>query len=422
MATRKRREKKSSSGGKYIILCLIGVIAILAVACGFFYANSSTKKDVGDSKDGAPAKEISLLNESIEAQRLVDTILLQKDNWQLIENDHGKKNVEVEESGAKVQIQQRNLAVGIPNSTSLTGAGEWLREKVEANGLAYISGRMTKYRKWDAFEAQVGIKVKAGSGTKEFMTDTIIFFHNSNLKKKDKDVKDLPEEPEAEVRHYKGKIAIVIDDCGADMSAVRTLLNTGLPFSYAILPDKDFSSDVLEMVKSRGRVPLLHLPMEPLSKGAMSEGSRTVLVDQGAAAQKALVRKHLNSLPGVVGVNNHQGSRATADRATMKNVLSVLKSQGMFFLDSRTNSASVARDMARKLGVKTARNDIFLDNSTNVEEIRRQVYKAFAMAEKNGSAIAICHARPNTAKCWQKYAEEFKKTGITFVPVTELLY
>ena len=57
-----------------------------------------------------------------------------------------------------------------------------------------------------------------------------------------------------------------------------------------------------------------------------------------------------------------------------------------------------------------------------MEDIRKQVYKAFAMAEKNGSAIAICHARPNTAKCWQMYGEEFKKSGITFVSVNKLLY
>ena len=419
MATRRRKE---SSGGKYIVLCLIGIIAILAVACGMFYASDRSKKDVGDSKDNAPAKEVNLLDESIEAQRLVDNILLQKDNWQLIENDHGKKNVEVEESGAKVQINQRNLAVGVPNSTSVTGAGEWLKNKVEAAGLSYISGRMTKYKNWDAFRAEVGISVKAGSGTKSFVTDTIIFFHNGNLKKRDKDVKDLPEEPAEEARQFEGKIAIIIDDCGADMTAVRTLLNTGLPFSYAILPNKEYSSDVLEMVKSKGRVPLLHLPMEPLSRSAMSEGSRTVMTSSSASAQQALVRKHLDSLPGVVGVNNHQGSKATADKATMKAVLQVLKKEKLFFVDSRTNSASVARDMSKQMGVPTARNDIFLDNSSNVEDIRKQIYKAFAMAEKNGSAIAICHARPNTAKCWKMYAEEFKKTGITFVPVNKLLY
>lgn len=417
-----RRRRKQSSGGRYIVLCLVGIIAILAVACGLFYASGRSKKDVGDARDAAPEREVNLLDESIEAQRLVDNILLQKDNWQLIENDHGKKNVSVEESGAKVQINQRVLAVGVPNSTSVSGAGEWLKQKAEGAGLAYISGRMTKYKSWDAFKAQVGIKVKAGAGSKNFLTDTVIFFHNSNLKKEDRDVKNLPEEPEEEARRYEGKLAIIIDDCGADMAAVRTLLNTELPFSYAILPQKEFSSDVLAMVKSKGRVPLLHLPMEPLNKKDLSESGRTVLTSSSASAQQALVRKHLASLPGVVGVNNHQGSRATADRKTMQAVLRVLREEKLFFVDSRTNSASIARDVAKEMGVRTARNDIFLDNSSDVEAIRKQIYKACAMAEKNGSAIAICHARPKTVQCWQEYAGEFKKCGITFVSVDELLY
>lgn len=424
------RTQKKKSGSKYAIVILLAVVAVIAIASGLFYANSKNEKDVLDKKDGDTPQQISLLDESIEAQRLVDNILLQKNNWQLMENASGEKEVEVEESGAKVKISQRELAVGIPSSTSTTGAAAWLQEKVEGAGLVYISGKPVKYKKWDAYQAQVGISVKAGQGKKDFVVDTITFFHNDNLKKKDKDVKDLPEEEAVEnskeqqgtVRQFRGKIAIVIDDCGYDLASVHTLLDTGLPFSYAILPFKPYSSDVLELVKSRGRVPMLHLPMEPMNAAAMSEGANTVRTNLSAADKLALTRRAVNSLPGIIGVNNHQGSKATSDAATMKVVLGELRSQGLFFLDSRTTAASIACDMAQRLGVATARNDIFLDNSSNVADIRAQIYKALALAQKNGSVIAICHARTNTAKCWKLYAEEFKKTGITFVPVTELLY
>lgn len=425
-----KRTQKKKAGSKYAIVILLAVVAVIAIASGLFYANSKNEKDVMDKKDGDTPQQISLLDESIEAQRLVDNILLQKNNWQLMENDSGEKEVEVEESGAKVKISQRELAVGIPSSTSTTGAAAWLQEKVEGAGLVYISGKPVKYKKWDAYQAQVGISVKAGQGKKSFVVDTITFFHNDNLKKKDKDVKDLPEQEAIEetkeqqrtARQFRGKIAIVIDDCGYDLASVHTLLDTGLPFSYAILPFKPYSSDVLELVKSRGRVPMLHLPMEPMNAAAMSEGANTVRTNLSEADKLALTRRAVNSLPGIIGVNNHQGSKATSDTATMKVVLGELRSQGLFFVDSRTTAASVACDMAQKLGVATARNDIFLDNSSNIADIRAQIYKALALAQKNGSVIAICHARTNTAKCWKLYAEEFKKTGITFVPVTELLY
>lgn len=423
MARRKRKQKPLSKV-LYAVIGLIAVVALLAGACGLFYASSRGEKDVLDNSSKEEPKQISLLDESIEAQRLLDNILLQKDNWQLMENEHGQQEVEVEESGAQVKLNQRQLAVGIPSTTSLTGAADWLRQRVEAAGLVYIEGQPAKYKKWDAYRAEIGIKVKAGSGTKSFLTDTITFFHNSNLTKEDKDVKALPEQTvdEEQLRQYSGRVAIIIDDCGADMSTVRTLLNTGLPFSYAIIPNKAYSSDVLEMIKSKGRVPMLHLPMEPLDSSQMSEGANTVRVAMTSSQKQALVRKAISGLQGIQGVNNHQGSKATSDKATMQTVLQELKKQGLFFVDSRTTSASVARDLAQNMGVPTARNDIFLDNSTDVEEIRRQIYKAFALAEKNGSVIAICHARVNTARCWQKYTAEFKKSGVEFVPVTELLY
>ena len=396
--TKDKKEEKKSSGGKIIIMGLLAVIALLAMACGFFYANDRSKKDVGDIDNSKEKQEISLLDESIEAGRLLDNILLQKNNWQLIENEHGEKEVKVEDSGSTVKINQRELAVGLPTSTSLTGAGEWLKEKVEDAGLVYISGKMTKYKKWDAYQAEVGIKVKAGKGSKSFKTDTVIFFHNSNLKKKDKDVKNLPDEKvedeAAPARQFKGRIAIIIDDCGYDLA----------------------------LVKSRGRTAMLHLPMEPMDASSMSNTEATIRVGDSEAQKRAVVRKALASLPGVSGVNNHQGSRATADSATMRAVLTELGQQGMFFVDSRTNSSSVAGKTARQMGVATASNDIFLDNSADQAAIRKQIYKAFAMAERNGSAIAICHARSATAACWHKYASEFKKSGITFVPVTSLLY
>ena len=188
-----KASKKKSSGSKYAVLILTAVIAIVAIGCGLFYATSNSKKDVLDKKGDEP-QTVSLLDESIEAQRLLDNILLQKNNWQLIENNHGKKDVEVEESGAKVQINQRELAVGVPSGTSLAGACDWLQTKAEQAGLVYISGKPAKYKKWDAYKAEIGIKVKAGAGSKSFVTDTVIFFHNSNLTKQDKDVKDLPEQ------------------------------------------------------------------------------------------------------------------------------------------------------------------------------------------------------------------------------------
>lgn len=416
-------KRKKSSGNHIVILAIVTILAVLAVAAGMFYAFGRSDKDVLDNKDSQEKKEISLLDESIEAQRVLDNILLRKSNWQLIEREHGENDVRVTGANTSVKIAQRQLAVGIPASTDLQAAGSWLQEKAVAAGLINISGSESKYKDWPAYKVEIGLAVKAGSGKKQFVTDTVYFFHNSNLHGEDKDVKEVSkEQTKPESKRYSGKLAIIIDDCGYDMSSVRTLLNTGLHFNFAVLPYKTYSSDVLEMIKSAGRVAMLHLPMEPMDKSAMSEGSSTICTDMSKEKILSLTRKAVNSLSGVSGVNNHQGSKATADAATMMTVLQELKNQGLFFVDSRTSSKSVARDKAVAMGVPTARNDIFLDNSSDVQAIRKQIYKAMEMAEKNGSAVAICHARPNTAKAWNMYADEIKNSGITIVPITELLY
>lgn len=416
----KNTKRKKSSGNHVVLLALVTLLAVLAVAAGMFYAFGRSEKDIMDNKDSKEKKEVSLLDESIEAQRILDNILLKKTNWQLIEREHGENDVNVAGVNTSVKIAQRQLAVGVPASTDLQAAGSWLQEKAAAAGLVSISGKDSKYKDWDAYKVEIGIAVKAGSGKKQFVTDTVYFFHNSNLHGEDKDVKKVQEKPES--RKYSGKLAVIVDDCGYDMSSVRTLLNTGLPLNFAVLPYKPYSSDVLEMIKSDGRVAMLHLPMEPVDRSAMSEGSSTICTDMSKDKILELTRKAINSLPGVSGVNNHQGSKATADSATMTTVLQELRNKDLFFVDSRTSSKSVARDKAVAMGVPTARNDIFLDNSSDVQAIRKQIYKAMDIAEKNGSAIAICHARPNTAKAWSMYAEEIKNTGIELVPITDLLY
>lgn len=416
----KNTKRKKSSGNHVVLLALVTILAVLAVAAGMFYAFGRSEKDIMDNKDSKEKKEVSLLDESIEAQRILDNILLKKTNWQLIEREHGENDVNVAGVNTSVKIAQRQLAVGVPASTDLQAAGSWLQEKAAAAGLVSISGKNSKYKDWDAYKVEIGIAVKAGSGKKQFVTDTVYFFHNSNLHGEDKDVKKVQEKPES--RKYSGKLAVIVDDCGYDMSSVRTLLNTGLPLNFAVLPYKPYSSDVLEMIKSDGRVAMLHLPMEPVDRSAMSEGSSTICTDMSKDKILELTRKAINSLPEVSGVNNHQGSKATADSATMTTVLQELRNQDLFFVDSRTSSKSVARDKAVAMGVPTARNDIFLDNSSDVQAIRKQIYKAMDIAENNGSAIAICHARPNTAKAWSMYAEEIKNTGIELVPITDLLY
>ena len=418
------RKTKSGKSSTAVIMAVIGVLAFLAISCGLFYATDGSKKDVidGGEKNDKGVKVVSLIDESIEANRMIDNILLKKDNWQLREKSHEEQELGVENSNSKVKLNHRNLLVGVPGETSLKGAGEWVKEKAEARGIVYMNGRPDLYNGYNAYRVELGIKAKAGEGTENFTTDTIWFFHNTNLAKQDKDVKNLTDKSAKEIRKYRGRLAIIVDDCGHDLDALRMLLDTKLPFSYAILPDSEYSSDALEMIKNKKKVAMLHLPMEPLDAKQMGNRKNTICVSMSDSEKKAIIKRALDKLPGVVGVNNHQGSKATQDKATMELVMKEMKARKLFFVDSKTIADTAVKETAKANGVFVARNDIFLDGSSNVEDIRMQIYKAMELAEKQHDVIAICHARPNTARAWKQYLEEFIDTDINFAPVNELLY
>jgi polysaccharide deacetylase 2 family uncharacterized protein YibQ len=80
-----------------------------------------------------------------------------------------------------------------------------------------------------------------------------------------------------------------------------------------------------------------------------------------------------------------------------------LKNKGLFFVDSATSSSSIGLQKARSMGVKAGKNVLFLDNSANVASIHEQMQEAAEVADRYGSAIVICHARPATAAAWKQY-------------------
>lgn len=410
---RRRKSKKSSV---WLTVLLIAVVLITAVAAGIYYAASRAEKDVEDTGITGPAV-IDLLEESKSAQNAVDDILLTRSNWQLTDNGRSEQK-ETQRFGAQVIWNKRELAIGVPEATELRGAADWLSGKLEGSKLKTVRMEETTYNEWDSVRIDIAISTKAGDGTKDFVTDTVYFYHNLNLDKPDKDIK----KEKTVTRSHHGKLAVIIDDCGYDVDLVQRLVNLHAPFSFAIIPYRDYSSDSLHVINGGGQVAMLHLPMEPMDASAMSEGKSTVLTSMDDKRIMQLTGEMIKSLPGISGVNNHQGSKATSDERTMRAVLKEIKRQGLFFVDSNTYAKSLGDKLAADMGVPTGRNNIFLDNSTNEDEIIKKIWQAAAIADKYGSAIAICHARPHTVNAWEQVMGEVKASGLQLVPVTEVLH
>ena len=191
------------------------------------------------------------------------------------------------------------------------------------------------------------------------------------------------------------RLAIIIDDMGGDESAAAALLKLPYPLTFSILPGQLHSAEIAGEVHRCGDQVMLHLPMQFEGSTAKAE---PVELRLGMPLNEVdrLLAQMLSTVPHAVGVNNHEGSLATANPQLMSELMEALRRRNLFFIDSRTTAATVAFNAAQRAGVRAASRKVFLDDVETRDAILQQLELAARDAERNGSAIAIGHPHPST--------------------------
>ncbi len=215
------------------------------------------------------------------------------------------------------------------------------------------------------------------------------------------------------------RIALVIDDLGRSVEDIETLGRLGIPITYAVLPFESETGAVVAALHRRGAEVLCHLPMQPVH--GENPGPGALLYGMDRAALERATAAALAAVPGAVGVNNHMGSRLSADERSMRAVLGVLAERGLFFLDSRTSPESVGYRMAGKMGVPAAERQVFLDSDLRPQLVREQFLRTLEVARKRGSAVAIGHPHPSTLAMLAAEVPKARAQGYEFVTVSRLL-
>lgn len=219
----------------------------------------------------------------------------------------------------------------------------------------------------------------------------------------------------------KPKLAIVIDDLGYDQKQAQVLYQIEPHITLAVLPHQPYSNQIAKIAKAQGQEVLLHLPMEPHNYEKYGKMQHMLLASMVLPELTQELRYNLDSLPSVVGVNNHMGSRLTEDESRMEVILSELKRRGLFFIDSRTAPLSMAYTVAKRLGLKTYRRDVFLDNVDQVDSIISQLKQLVILAKQRGKALGIGHPRPNTFMALKRFLQDGSMQGVQLVYASELL-
>lgn len=223
---------------------------------------------------------------------------------------------------------------------------------------------------------------------------------------------ELPEAP---------RIAIVIDDMGWELPIARGLFALEQPLSFAVLPQAPYQLKIVEAAQQYKRDLLLHLPMEPHGYPRVNPGPNALLGKMAPHQMVKLVRDALQSLPQVVGVNNHMGSSLTENPQAMRVVMHELKQRDLFFLDSRTSADSRAYQIAREIGVPTAKRHVFLDNRVQQVHISAQLHRLALLAVQQGYAIGIGHPYPETLQALKHTLPMIRQSGVQIVPISRLV-
>ncbi len=216
-------------------------------------------------------------------------------------------------------------------------------------------------------------------------------------------------------------LSLVIDDFGYSRNGiVNAFMSLDLPLTLSVIPSLLFSSYSLERAEERGKEVILHLPMEPENKVEYDVPPVTTAMSGRDIGR--MVEEYVSELPGIKGVNNHMGSKATTDTRVMKAVMKVLKDRRLFFLDSLTSPRSVAYNTAVDAGVPAERNDLFIDAGTeDPSVIEKRLQRLIDIAKIKGHAVGIGHPRPWTLEALKNSEALLKNSGIHLVFLSRLV-
>lgn len=213
---------------------------------------------------------------------------------------------------------------------------------------------------------------------------------------------------------------IIIDDLGYNTISAKRIADMPYEITCAILPEAPSSVKAANILAQSGKELMLHLPMQGRSDQAQELNVLTTNMDEFEFKQE--VRRHLDILPTIAGLNNHQGSVLTKAGYPMHWLMEELSLiEDFYFIDSRTTGSSVASKAAQFYGVPFAIRDIFLDHERSEAFVMQQLQQFIRTAQRDGMAIAIGHPYRETLSVLERELPKLAAQGIHLVPASELV-
>ena len=232
-----------------------------------------------------------------------------------------------------------------------------------------------------------------------------------------KSIENLQIPPES-----KGKICLIIDDFGySENELTREFLYLPNDFTVSIIPGHTYSEDIAHLASKYGFETMVHMPMEPFNWDGESEKRYQLTENLNFNEVFERIKNAFNENPWAVGMNNHQGSKATENLQLMKDLGRSLQQLDKFFIDSYTSPESRAFITMRQLGVKTEVRQIFLDHQEHPDSVRQKLDELLKLTEVMDVVVGICHVKPVTYEILKTEIPRLKEEGYEFLNASDVV-
>ena len=208
----------------------------------------------------------------------------------------------------------------------------------------------------------------------------------------------------------RAKLAIIIDDVGTGEQAQKI---AALPVRVtpSIFPPEYQRKDTRSLARGFEHY-AIHLPMEASSA---KNNSATLRASDNYEKLRGVIAKLRADFPNAKFINNHTGSKFTADERAMQNLLRAMREHRFLFIDSRTSPATKAKAAMKGLGMRYVHRDVFLDNQNSVAAVRKKLREAVTLAKKQGYAIAIGHPKSSTLRALANSADILGEVDLVYL-------
>ncbi len=185
-------------------------------------------------------------------------------------------------------------------------------------------------------------------------------------------------------------LCVVFDDGGQNVSQLKKCVALPFPVTVAVLPRLAHSAESAAIVRNSGNEVILHQPMQAVNLN-VNPGAGAIKPEMTANEVQATLSQNIAEIAPIAGMNNHEGSLITEDEVLVSFILQTAQEKGIYFLDSRTSSATKIPSVAMEMGMGWYQRDIFLDNKKTRENYLAELKKGLDIANKKGHVIMIGH-------------------------------